>query len=95
MKNTLTIVALMLSVAAVAQTKDTMITWYGMPFYDTLPDGRIKLRTHVYRFDHIPTAAESLYVERINAYNYKRLPKASKAVPKKTVPKFKKAKASR
>lgn len=94
MKKILTLVALLLSTAVIAQPKDTTIIWYGMPFYDTLADGRVKLRTRVYRFDHIPTAEESLYVNKINAYYYKRLPKATKTIPKKSYVKPKKAKIS-
>lgn len=94
MKKILTAVALVLTTTVTAQLKDTMITWYGMPFYDTLADGRVKLRTRVYRFDHIPTTEESLYVDKINAYYYKRLPKATKTTPKKSYAKPKKVKVS-
>ena len=94
MKKILTVIAILLSTAAFAQPKDTTIIWYGVPFYDTLADGRIKIKTCVYRFDHIPTAQESLYVNRINAYNYKRLPKATKPTTKKSYVKPKKAKVS-
>lgn len=95
MRKLLTLIALVIvAVSTRAQSKDTTIIWYGVPFYDTLADGRIKIKTCMYRFDHIPTAEESLYVNKINAYYYKRLPKATKTIPKKSYVKPKKAKVS-
>ena len=94
MKRVITLLAIVISNSLHSQTKDTMITWYGMPFYDTLPDGRVKVKTHVYRFDHIPTAQESLYVRIVNEEYYKRLPKRPKSAPKNNTTRPKKAKVS-
>ena len=74
MKRLITLIAILISSNVYSQSKDTTITWYGIPFYDTLSDGRIKMRTNVYTFDHIPTRSESLYVRKVNAILYKKLP---------------------
>ncbi len=58
----------------IGQSKDTTITWYSIPWYDTLADGRIKLRTYKYEFDHIPTREDTLNLQAINKMLYKRLP---------------------
>ena len=79
---TCVLVAVLLSVSvndAAAQSKDTTIVWYGVPFYDTTVDGRVRLKTVRYTFDHIPTSAETAYVAKVNRVLYKRLPR----VPKK------------
>jgi len=74
MKRLITLIAILISSNGYSQSKDTTITWYGMPFYDTLPDGRIKMKTTIYKFDHIPTRSESLYVKKVNSVLYKKLP---------------------
>jgi hypothetical protein len=83
MKHLITLIAILISSSVYSQSKDTTIIWYGMPFYDTLPDGRIKMKTIVYKFDHIPTRYESLYVRKVNTSLYKKLPTVKKKKIKK------------
>jgi hypothetical protein len=83
MKHLIILIAVLISSSVYSQSKDTTIIWYGMPFYDTLPDGRIKMKTTIYTFDHIPTRSESLYIRKVNTILYKKLPTAKKKKIKK------------